>query len=66
MGSISVTHTWALSARSAWAALHDAREKLKVWQDDYNHHRPHSSLGNLTPSEFVNRRSVQPNEAASL
>ena len=49
-----------------FVTLHDAREKLKVWQDDYNHHRPHSSLGNLTPSEFVNRRSVQPNEAASL
>lgn len=31
-------------------------------QDDYNHHCPHSSLGNLTPSEFVNSRSVQPNE----
>lgn len=32
----------------------------------YNHHRPHGSLGNLTPSEFVNSRSVQPIEAASL
>jgi transposase-like protein len=49
-----------------FVTLHDAREKLKAWQDDYNHHRPHSSLGNLTPSEFVNSRSVQPNEAASL
>ena len=42
------------------------REKLKVWQDDYSHHRPHGLLGNLTPNEFVNSRSVQPNEAASL
>lgn len=49
-----------------FVTLHDAREKLKVWQDDYNHHRPHSSLGSLTPNEFVSSRSVQPNEAASL
>ncbi|MFC3686021.1 integrase core domain-containing protein [Hydrogenophaga luteola] len=49
-----------------FVTLHDAREKLKIWQDDYNHHRPHSSLGNLTPNEFVNNRSVPPNEAASL
>jgi transposase-like protein len=24
-----------------------------------NHHRPHSSLGHLTPSEFVRKRSDQ-------
>ncbi|MFW5329725.1 integrase core domain-containing protein [Hydrogenophaga sp. ZJX-1] len=45
--------------------LHDVREKLKAWQDDCNHHRPHGSLGSLTPSEFVNSRSVQPDESAS-
>lgn len=49
-----------------FVTLHDAREKLEVWQDDYNQHRPHGSLGNLTPREFVNSRSVQPNEAGSL
>lgn len=49
-----------------FVTLHDAREKLKAWQEDYNHHRPHGSLGNLTPSEFVNSRSVQPSEAACL
>jgi len=46
--------------------LHDAREKLRAWQDDYNHHRPHGSLGDLTPSEFVSSRSVQPQEAVRL
>ena len=30
--------------------LHDAREKLKAWQENYNHHRSHGSLGHLTPS----------------
>lgn len=49
-----------------FVTLHDAREKLKAWQDDHNHHRPHGSLGHLTPSEFVKKRSVQPEEAACL
>jgi putative transposase len=49
-----------------FVTLHDAREKLQAWQDDYNHHRPHGSLGHLTPNEFVRRRSVQPEEAAGL
>ena len=44
----------------------DAREKLKAWQDDYNHRRPHGSLGHLTPSEFATIRSEQPTEAAHL
>ena len=28
-----------------FVTLHDAREKLKAWQHDYNQHRPHGSLG---------------------
>jgi putative transposase len=39
--------------------MQDAREKLKAWQHDYNHHRPHGSLGHLTPSEYVRKRSDQ-------
>ena len=35
-------------------SLDHAREVLKAWQHDYNHHRPHSGLGWLTPSEFAN------------
>ena len=46
--------------------MHDVREKLKAWQDDYNHQRPHGSLGHLTPSEFAKIRSGQPREAANL
>jgi putative transposase len=33
-----------------------AREQIERWRIDYNAHRPHSSLGNLTPSEFAMRR----------
>jgi transposase InsO family protein len=32
-----------------------ARKLTTAWQDDYNHHRPHSSLGYLTPVEFAAR-----------
>jgi len=30
-----------------------ARYALSVWRDDYNNVRPHSGLGNLTPSAFA-------------
>lgn len=33
-------------------SLEDAREKIERWRVDYNEYRPHSSLGDLTPSEF--------------
>jgi putative transposase len=32
--------------------LADARAIVEDWRQDYNHHRPHSALGYLTPSEF--------------
>lgn len=30
-----------------------ARKLTASWRDDYNHHRPHSSLGYRTPTEFA-------------
>ena len=43
--------------------LHDVREKLKAWQEDYNTRRPHGSLCHLTPREFVKMRSDQLRES---
>lgn len=44
--------------------LEDAKRKLQAWKDDYNHTRPHGSLGGQTPSEFAAAwRSNQPREA---
>ena len=36
-----------------FVTLDDARAKIEAWRDDYNRHRPHSSLRNLTPHEFA-------------
>jgi putative transposase len=36
-----------------FSTLRQARVELANWRNDYNHHRPHSGLGWLTPSEFA-------------
>ena len=36
-----------------FTSLAQARSVLAAWQHDYNHHRPHSSLGNMTPAEMA-------------
>ena len=33
--------------------LAEARDTIDAWRYDYNHRRPHSSLGALTPTEFA-------------
>ena len=52
-------------------ALADARAKLKAWRRDYNHVRPHSSLGYLTPAAYAStlsgeagRRAANPDHSA--
>ena len=34
-------------------SLNHARRLIEEWRRDYNNHRPHSSLGNMTPREFA-------------
>ena len=34
-------------------SLEDARAKVEAWRQEYNGHRPHGSLGNLSPEEFT-------------
>lgn len=41
--------------------LEDARRTIEEWRIDYNEQRPHSSLGNLTPKEFVDQLTTQEN-----
>ncbi len=34
-------------------SLPAARRLTAVWREDYNHHRPHSSLGYQTPAAYA-------------
>jgi putative transposase len=34
-----------------FSSVEDARAVLNLWRDEYNHQRPHSSLGQRTPAE---------------
>ena len=43
-----------------FTSIEDAKAKIEAWRIDYNRHRPHGSLGHLTPDEFYHRRQVQP------
>lgn len=35
-----------------FVTIEQARTVLEAWRHDYNHHRPHGSLGHLTPREY--------------
>ena len=45
--------------------LRHARNLVAAWRNDFNNHRPHSSLAGLTPAEYVNRsnKGQNPNRA---
>jgi len=43
-----------------FSSLAQARSVLAAWCHDYNHCRPHSSLGNMTPAEMAARSTGQP------
>ena len=48
--------------------LAEARETIEAWRHDYNHLRPHGSLGALTPTEFaaLKRQETQPPEEGQM
>jgi transposase InsO family protein len=46
---------WHLVCRetaNSFLSLAEARATITAWHDAYNHSRPHSSLGTLTPNEW--------------
>ena len=42
-------------ATEEFESLAAARRLTTAWKEDYNHHRPHSSLGYVAPAEFAAR-----------
>jgi putative transposase len=50
-----------------FTSIEEAKAKIEAWRVDYNQRRPHSSLGHLTPNEFVaQRQAVRIVEAAAF
>lgn len=45
-----------------FGSLSEARQIIDAWRYDYNHARPHSSLGALTLREFANQQGAGPLE----
>ena len=48
--------------------LAEARETIEAWRHDYNHMRPHGSLGALTPTEFaaLKEQELQPPQEGEI
>ncbi len=47
-----------------FTSLNEARDIIESWRHDYNGFRPHKSLGNQTPEEFV--RGLQNTQSVHL
>ena len=53
-------------ATEQFESLVAARTLTTAWKDDYNHHRPHSSLGYVAPAEFAARCAASVRATPSL
>lgn len=53
-------------ALEVFESLVAARKLTQAWREDYNHHRPHSSLGYVTPVEFAARCAASVRATPSL
>jgi len=42
-----------------FSALSEARSAITSWKEDYNHHRPHSALANMSPAEFAMKSTLE-------
>jgi putative transposase len=47
-------------------SLDDAAQKIEAWRMDYNEYGPHSSLGDLTPVEFIALCSCEKDKKLTL
>ncbi len=51
---------------NVFTSIDDARRTLEAWWHDYNEHRPHRSLGHLTPREFIRKGQDNPSPTTGL
>ena len=52
---------------ASWFESLDAgREMTAAWRAEYNAHRPHRALGNLSPNEYARMQSQTSSEAANF
>jgi putative transposase len=42
-----------------FSTFSEARSAINSWKEDYNHHRPHSALGNMPPAEFAKKSTLE-------
>jgi putative transposase len=42
-----------------FSTLVEARHAIRSWKEDYNHQRPHSAIGNITPAEFSLKSTLE-------
>ncbi|EAQ34249.1 transposase [Nitrobacter sp. Nb-311A] len=42
-----------------YSTLSEARSTISSWREDYNQHRQHSALGNITPAEFATKSTLE-------
>jgi putative transposase len=50
---------------NCFLSLDDAREKIEDWRWEYNHFRPHSTLDDLSPQEFIKLHENTPGNSIS-
>lgn len=44
---------------TVFTSLTEVRDMLTRWQEDYNHHRPHSSVGNMPPAHYAATKNAK-------
>ena len=47
-------------------SLEDAAGKIEAWREEYNEYRPHSSLNDLTPTEFIEQYHEENKKSKAL
>jgi len=50
---VRLLHSAECLNTSWFLSMEYARERIEAWSQDYNHYRPRSALGGLTPAAFA-------------